>query len=164
MTPSSLRALATGAVLTALAAPAIAQTAPSAAPAAKPAPVAPARTTTPPPPVPPQVDAAFKAWDTDKNGSLSPAEFRAGWARLRQGGAQNVEARLQQQFKHVDANNNGGIDRTEYANLLLIKQAGSAAPAFSEFDRDGSQKLEFGEYTELVRRMAQRRPGAPAQK
>lgn len=104
-------------------------------------------------PVPPQVDAAFKAFDTDRNGSLSLAEFRTGWQAMRRGGTQTVQARLQQQFKQVDANGNGGIDRTEYSGLVLVKRAGSAAPPFSEFDRDGSQKLEYAEYAELVRRL-----------
>jgi glucose/arabinose dehydrogenase len=111
-------------------------------------------------PVPPQVDAAFKAFDTDRNGALSLAEFRTGWQTMRRGGAQTVQARLQQQFKQVDANGNGGIDRTEYSGLVLVKRAGSAAPPFSEFDRDGSQRLEYAEYAELVRRLGTPRTGA----
>jgi glucose/arabinose dehydrogenase len=115
-------------------------------------------------PVPPQVDAAFKAFDTDRNGSLSLAEFRAGWQAMRQGGAQTMQARLQQQFKQVDANGNGGIDRTEYSGLVLVKRAGSAAPPFSEFDRDGSQKLEYAEYAELVRRLGTAQTGTAPRK
>lgn len=121
---------------------------------ARPAP-APARAE----PVSAQVDAAFKAWDADHNGSLTLDEFRTGWRNLSRDAAQSVEARLRQQFDRIDANRNAGIDRTEYPNMVLIKQAGNAAPAFSEFDRDGSQKLEFAEYTELVRRLV---PAAPA--
>jgi hypothetical protein len=104
-------------------------------------------------PVPPQVDAAFKAFDTDRDGSLSLAEFRTGWQAMRRGGTQTAQARLQHQFKELDANDNGGIDRTEYPNMVLVKRAGSAAPPFSEFDRDRSQKLEYAEYAELVRRL-----------
>jgi glucose/arabinose dehydrogenase len=115
-------------------------------------------------PVPPQVDAAFKAFDTDRNGSLSLAEFRSGWQTMRRSGAQTVQARLQQQFKQVDANGNGGIDRTEYSGLVLVKRAGSAAPPFSEFDRDGSQKLEYAEYAELVRRLGTAQTGTAPRK
>lgn len=113
-------------------------------------------------PVPPQVDVAFKAFDTDHNGALTLAEFRAGWTRLRSGGAQHAQGGLKQQFDHIDANHNGGIDRTEYPNLMLVKRAGAAAPPFSEFDRDRSQKLEYGEYAGLVRRLATARGGAAA--
>lgn len=112
-------------------------------------------------PVPPQVDAAFKAFDTDRNGSLSLAEFRAGWQTMRRGGAQTVQSRLQRQFEQLDANGNGGIDRTEYSNMVLVRRAGGAAPPFSEFDRDGSQKLEFAEYAALVQRLATRPTAAP---
>jgi Ca2+-binding EF-hand superfamily protein len=129
--------------------PAAARPAPTPVPA-----VGPARAE----PVPAQVDAAFKAWDADHNGSLTLNEFRAGWRNLSRDAGQPVEARLRQQFDRVDANKNAGIDRTEYPNMVLVKQAGNAAPAFSEFDRDGSQKLEFAEYTELVRRLV---PVAP---
>lgn len=111
-------------------------------------------------PVPPQVDAAFKAFDTDHNGALSLAEFRAGWSSIRRGGAQTGQARLQQQFEQIDANNNGGIDRTEYPNMLLVKRAGASAPPFAELDRDGSQKLEFAEYATLVQRLTARQTGA----
>jgi Ca2+-binding EF-hand superfamily protein len=129
--------------------PAAARPAPTPAPAASPARAE---------PVTPQVDAAFKAWDADHNGSLTLDEFRTGWRNLSRDAAQPTQARLRQQFDRVDANKNAGIDRTEYPNMVLVKQAGSAAPAFSEFDRDGSQKLEFAEYTELVRRLV---PAAP---
>lgn len=131
--------------------PAAAQARPGAQPAQQPSPAG-VRAE----PVPPQVDAAFKAFDTDHDGSLSLAEFRAGWQAMRQGGAQNAQARLQQQFRELDANGNGGIDRTEYPNMVLVKRAGSAAPPFSEFDRDGSQKLEFAEYVALVQRLSAR--------
>ena len=149
-----------------LAAAAAAQT-PTPAPAQTQIPAAarPAPTAAPAPgagraePVPAQVDAAFKAWDADHDGSLTLDEFRTGWRNLSRDAAQPAEARLRQQFDRIDANRNAGIDRTEYPNMVLVKQAGNAAPAFSEFDRDGSQKLEFAEYTELVSRLV---PAAPA--
>jgi Ca2+-binding EF-hand superfamily protein len=157
-------ALAVTAALS-LAGAAAAQT-PTPAPVQTPLPPAARQVPTPAPaagpvraePVPSQVDAAFKAWDADRNGSLTLDEFRTGWRNLSRDAAQPVEARLRQQFDRVDANRNGGIDRTEYPSMVLVKQAGNAAPAFSEFDRDGSQKLEFAEYTELVRRLV---PAAP---
>ncbi len=166
-TPAVLAATA----LLAFAGTAAAQTAqPAATAAPKPAPAATQASTRPAAapaasglraePVPPQVDAAFKAFDTDRNGSLSLAEFRTGWQAMRRGGGQSAQARLQHQFEQLDANNNGGIDRTEYPDMVLVKRAGSAAPPFSEFDRDSSQKLEYAEYTALVQRLSTRRTGA----
>lgn len=115
-------------------------------------------------PAPARVEAAFKAWDTDRNGALTLEEFRTGWQNVRRGGAQTAQAGLQQQFKQLDANGNGGIDRTEYPNMMLVKRAGGAAPPFSEFDRDSSQKLEFAEYTALVQRLGAKPAAASANK
>ena len=101
--------------------------------------------------VPPQIDAAFAAWDADRNGALSLQEFRNGWAQLRRAG--EMQARLHGQFKAVDANKNGGIDASEYSNLVLVKKAGKSAPLLSAFDANKDQRLEFPEYLEFVRRM-----------
>ena len=110
-------------------------------------------------PIPPQVDATFKAWDADGNGALSIGEFRTGYAGLRQAGEN--QARLRQQFSTIDGDKNGAIDATEYGNLLLIKNAGAAAPPLSTFDANKNQRLELGEYMALVRRMAARQTATP---
>jgi Ca2+-binding EF-hand superfamily protein len=102
------------------------------------------------------IDAAFKAWDGNHDGFLSQAEFRAGMGaaqhRARERAA--LAARLREQFEKVDANHDGGIDAGEYANLMLVHDAGKAAPALSSFDRNGDQRLEFAEYLALVGRLA----------
>jgi hypothetical protein len=112
--------------------------------------------------VPPEVDAAFAAWDQDKNGALSLAEFRSGWVALRRAG--ELQARLRTQFHNVDANKNDAIDPGEYGSLVLVKRAGKSAPPLSTFDTNQDQRLEFGEYVELVQRMAAagQAPAAPA--
>jgi len=105
-------------------------------------------------PVPPAVDAAFQAWDTNHDNSLSPAEFRNGWRNLRRGGRQTVGGPgLRQQFERLDTNDNDGIDRVEYSDMVLVKRAGAMAPPFSEADSNRSQKIEFGEYGALVQRL-----------
>jgi Ca2+-binding EF-hand superfamily protein len=125
------------------------------APAAKPPAKAAAET------VPPEIDTAFRAWDADKSGTLSLQEFRNGWMLLRRAG--ELQARLREQFHKIDANGNNAIDANEYANLVLVKQAGKSAQPLSSFDTNKDQRLVFGEYVELVQRMAQR-PAVPVKK
>ena len=36
---------------------------------------------------------------------------------------------------------------------MLVKRAGAQAPPFSEVDRSNDQKLDFAEYSGLVRRL-----------
>jgi Ca2+-binding EF-hand superfamily protein len=91
---------------------------------------------------------AFKAWDRDRDGSLSLAEFRAGWQQVQR--TAEVQARLRQQFTTVDANRNGAIDPAEYGSLVLVKNAGKNAPQMSVFDGNRDGKLEFAEYVRLV--------------
>ena len=95
---------------------------------------------------------AFKAWDKDGNGSLSPVEFRAGWQQVQR--AAELQARLRHQFGTVDANRNNAIDPAEYGSLMLIKQAGKNAPQMSVYDANRDGKLEFGEYVRLVQALA----------
>lgn len=100
---------------------------------------------------------AFKAWDKDHNGSLSPVEFRAGWQQVQR--AAELQARLRHQFATVDANNNGAIDPAEYGSLMLIKNAGAKAPQMSVFDANRDGKLGFGEYLKLVQTLAPQEAG-----
>lgn len=109
--------------------------------------------------VPPEIDAAFAAWDLDKNGVLSLPEFRSGWTALRRAG--ELQARLRAQFHTVDANKNNAIDASEYGSLLLVKRAGKSAPPLSTFDTNKDQRLQFGEYLELVQHMAANAQPAP---
>ena len=110
-------------------------------------------------PVPPQVDKTFERWDTDHDKALSQQEFRNGWRDMRR--AVQVREGLQHQFSSVDANGNKAIDANEYGHLLLIQQAGKAAPPLSAYDANKNQRLEFTEYLDLVRRMSERRTTSP---
>ncbi len=105
---------------------------------------------------------AFKAWDRDRNGSLSLAEFRAGWQQVQR--VTEVQARLRHQFGTVDANGNNAIDPAEYGTLVLVKQAGKKAPQMSVFDGNRDGKLEFGEYVKLVQALAPQDAGKAAAK
>jgi Ca2+-binding EF-hand superfamily protein len=95
---------------------------------------------------------AFKAWDKDRNGSLSLVEFRTGWQQVQR--VAEVQARLRHQFGTVDANKNNAIDPAEYGNLTLVKNAGAKAPQMSVFDANRDGKLAFGEYVKLVQTLA----------
>ena len=134
---------------------AAAQTPVAQAPAAKPAPATTQQ-------VPPEIDAAFKDWDADHSGSLTLQDFRNGWLLLRR--AEAMQMRLREQFQKIDVNKNSAIDANEYGNLVLVKQAGASAPGLVSFDANKDQRLEFGEYVELVRRMSTPRQPAPAAK
>ena len=98
-----------------------------------------------------RVDATFAAWDANKDHLLSLSEFEAGWAALQKATA--TEVALHRQFQAMDTDRSGAIEDGEYANLMLVKRAGKAAPALSAFDANKDQRLQFGEYLDLVRRL-----------
>ena len=133
-----IRLLATGALALALSQaanaqqgkPAPAQAAPSADPAA----------------------AMFKAWDKNGDGQLSLVEFRGGWQQAQ--AVAKAQTALARQFAALDANHDRAIDTGEYGNLLLVKNAGKAAPPLARFDANGNGKLEFAEYVKLVETLA----------
>ena len=105
---------------------------------------------------------AFKAWDKDRNGSLSLVEFRTGWQQVQR--VAEVQARLRNQFGTVDVNKNNAIDPAEYGSLALVKQAGKNAPQMSVFDANRDGKLAFGEYVRLVQALAPQDAGKGAAK
>lgn len=101
---------------------------------------------------------SFRAWDRNGDGQLSLVEFRAGWQRAQ--ALARTQAGLQRQFAAIDSNRDGGLDAGEYANLVLVKNAGRGAPPLARFDADGNGQLAFPEYVRLVEALAPRRvPG-----
>jgi Ca2+-binding EF-hand superfamily protein len=106
-------------------------------------------------------DAAFAAWDKDKNGSLSKDEFRAGYDAAIESLAVQ---RLRMEFQRHDTNHDNRLDAGEYANLALVQRAGKSAPMLSAFDKDKNQSLDFAEYVEFVRVTAKAQMAAPAPK
>jgi Ca2+-binding EF-hand superfamily protein len=95
----------------------------------------------------------FKSWDGDHNGVLSQQEFVSGWDGTRRR-VEAAEQRIVAQFRAGDANHDGAIDATEYANLPGIREAGKAAPPLQAFDGNRDQRLEFREYVAMLRRAA----------
>ena len=95
-------------------------------------------------------EAMFTRWDKDKNKALSVDEFKAGWQEIQTTAALR---KLRGNFVAMDANKSGGLEAAEYANLELIKKAGSSAPMMSAFDADKNQRLDFKEYVGLVNSM-----------
>jgi hypothetical protein len=96
--------------------------------------------------------AMFKAWDKNSDGQLSLVEFRSGWQQAQ--AVAKTQAALGRQFATLDANHDRAIDAGEYGNLLLVKNAGKAAPPLARFDGNGNGRLEFAEYVKLVETLA----------
>ncbi len=118
-----------------------------------------------PQPVGPDADSVFKLLDQDGNGSISRAEFDHWWAR--RAGSGQMRIPLRNQFDRLDRNRNGGLDQEEYAQMILIRQAGPAAPPLSRFDANRDGRLDYDEYLQLVNqlsrvqtRQAPAKPGA----
>lgn len=107
-----------------------------------------------------RVEATFAAWDTNKDHQLSLLEFKAGWAALQKETA--AEVALHRQFQAMDTDHDGALDANEYGNLVLVKRAGKAAPPLSTFDANKDQRLQFGEYVELVRKLGAQAAPTPA--
>ena len=99
-----------------------------------------------------QATPLFEMLDANKDHVLSRQEFQSGYAGLQRLIA--AQLRLREQFGVLDANRNGAIDASEFANLELIRNLGTAAPSLIAFDIDHDQKLSFSEYATLVRRLA----------
>jgi hypothetical protein len=95
-------------------------------------------------------DALFTRWDTNHDKMLSAEEFRAGWRELQ---TTMALRRLHEQFTAMDTNRNGCLNASEYANLELIKHAGTSAPPMSMFDTEKNQCLDFKEYVNVVNYM-----------
>jgi Ca2+-binding EF-hand superfamily protein len=95
-------------------------------------------------------ESMFARWDKDANKVLSLDEFKAGWQEVQ---AAMAVRKLHDNFVSMDANRNGNLDAAEYANLELIRKAGSSAPSMSAFDADKNQALDFREYVALVQSM-----------
>lgn len=112
-----------------------------------------------PPGPSPRIEETFVAWDSNHDQMLSLEEFRAG---VRGSQTALIEQRLRAQFNAVDKNRDAAIDANEYGSLLLVKRAGSIAPPLSKFDANKDKKLNFAEYADLVRKLANRAVQRPA--
>ena len=89
----------------------------------------------------------FVHWDKDKNKALSLDEFKAGLQEMQNAAALRA---LHDNFVAHDTNKNNALDTAEYANLELIRKAGTSAPPLSAFDTDKNQSLDFREYVGMV--------------
>lgn len=107
----------------------------------------------------PSGGTVFDALDTDHDQQLSRQEFQAGYAGLQR--AFEVEQRLRDQFRSLDTDRSGALEAGEYAQLVLVRQAGAKAPPHTAFDADRSGGLDFGEYLAVVRALSSATAAAP---
>ena len=98
-------------------------------------------------------DETFALWDKDKNKALSLEEFKAGYQMVQ---AQGTVRKLHGNFAAMDKNKSGSLESDEYANLELIKKAGTKAPPLSNFDADKNGRLEFKEYLVMIEAMVKK--------
>jgi Ca2+-binding EF-hand superfamily protein len=99
-------------------------------------------------------EALFASWDSNHDKSISRDEFKAGWQQLQ---TTMALRQLHDQFVVMDTSKNDCIDASEYAQLELVKKAGTSAPPLATFDADKTQCLNFKEYVGLVQNLAQRK-------
>lgn len=97
-------------------------------------------------------DELFARWDTNHDKVLSLEEFRAGWQALQ---SEMMLNRLHEQFVVLDTDRNGCLSTAEYAQLALVRKAGTMAPPMSMFDTEKNQCLDFKEYVSAVRYLQQ---------
>ena len=108
---------------------------------------------------------AFRAYDTDRDGRISPDEFRARYqAIIERGGAflaptpkdgvHKAKARGEAELLEAyDKDHDSAIDLRELRLLLTDERDAKIAPEvlLEKLDRDGSKKLEKGELAALVK-------------
>ncbi|KAL6999294.1 Calcium-dependent protein kinase 19 [Sarracenia purpurea var. burkii] len=83
--------------------------------------------------------AMFTSMDTDKNGTITYEELKAGLARL---GSKLTEAEVKQLMEAADVNGNGTIDYIEFISATMhrhkLERDEHIYKAFQYFDRDNS--------------------------
>ncbi|OAN13109.1 hypothetical protein A3K86_15710 [Photobacterium jeanii] len=63
-------------------------------------------------------DSLLEEVDTNKNGSISKAEYIASWKKDTQG---QTRAEVEKEFKTFDVNNDGKIERAEFNKVFSGK-------------------------------------------
>ena len=114
-----------------LAGTALAQTAPKAA--AAPQTVTRAQVTQ-------QIDAEFKALDTNGDGKISKAEIQSALDKMRSNAATEIKKRQDEEFSKLDTDKNGQLSLAEYeAGVKITPKTGAADQRLQAFDanKDG---------------------------
>lgn len=106
-------------------------------------------------------DALFDSWDRNHDKSISRDEFKAGWQQLE---ATMALRQLHEQFVVRDTSKSDCIDASEYAQLELVKKAGTSAPPLATFDADKNQCLNFKEYVGLIQSLLGSSSNTPPRK
>jgi len=97
----------------------------------------------------------FKEMDTNKDGKLTPDEMQCeSKHEMRQG---NGATHLDQRFNAADLNHDGGLDREEAKAMQVV------AAYFDKIDTDGDGKITRQEYMDAMPMLHQAK-GLPAQK
>jgi len=94
------------------------------------------------------LDATFKAIDTNGDGSLSAAELSAAEGKVQQQRLGNVRTRVEAEFTKLDTNKDGQLSKAEFMAVAPTKSAAApnGANLLAQLDANKDGKISGDEY------------------
>jgi Ca2+-binding EF-hand superfamily protein len=93
-----------------------------------------------------QLDATFKAVDTNHDGSISTAELQAQQTKELQALQAQARAKLQEDFNRLDTNKDGQLSFAEFSAVASVKPSQTAAQLIASMDTNHDGKVSEAEF------------------